>query len=238
MDQSSMKLPRCKAIAKATGQPCQRYVRRGFEVCIMHGAGSAKREIDGQKKRAGRPIVSGDKSAIIKNATRRLPTYADQIKKRVNAWKENPAELLSMRHEAAIAKTLLEHFPVVSGEVKCQQCQAVLTCQECGAVHTSSNLPEFMNFLEKETRIIERLNKIEDREMAIGQVLSAVVHEYMGMVVQTMEKYVPAVHLTLLAAELGEYSQRFSNQIVAVVKQQGSRAVRQYHEVKEKGGIP
>jgi hypothetical protein len=227
------KLPRCKATAKSSGQTCRRYVRRGFEVCIMHGAGSAKRERQGQKKRAGRPMVNGKNSNIIKTAPQRLQTYTDQIRNQINVWKENPAELLSMRHEAAIAKTLLEHFQVSNGEVKCRKCQTVLTCNQCGAVHTDSNLPEFMNFLEKETRIIERLNKVEDRETAIGKFLCAVVDEYMALVAQTITKYLPVERLELVVAELREYSQKFSTQIMYVIAKQNSKATRNYLEVEE-----
>lgn len=49
---------RCQARRKGGGQ-CRQPARRGFDVCHMHGAGSAKREREGTRQRPGRPIETG-----------------------------------------------------------------------------------------------------------------------------------------------------------------------------------
>ena len=48
----------CRATAKKTGQQCRRAARRGFPVCIVHGAGQ-------RAKRGGRPIVHGRYSKFL-----------------------------------------------------------------------------------------------------------------------------------------------------------------------------
>jgi hypothetical protein len=53
-----MALPQCRATAKRTGQRCKRYVRRGFPVCIKHGAGQKSRK-------GGRPVVHGRYSKFL-----------------------------------------------------------------------------------------------------------------------------------------------------------------------------
>lgn len=50
--------PRCQA-RNRQGRQCGRPARRGFRVCAHHGAGTAKRELDGTRKRAGRPLEGG-----------------------------------------------------------------------------------------------------------------------------------------------------------------------------------
>lgn len=49
---------RCQA-ANRHGRQCGRPARRGFRVCSHHGAGTAKREAEGTRKRAGRPLETG-----------------------------------------------------------------------------------------------------------------------------------------------------------------------------------
>lgn len=44
--------PRCQAKSRRSGKQCGMPARRGFKVCWMHGAGSGKRESDGEKKPA------------------------------------------------------------------------------------------------------------------------------------------------------------------------------------------
>jgi hypothetical protein len=45
---------RCKATTKS-GTPCSNPARKGFDVCKVHGAGSKKREEEGERRPPGRP---------------------------------------------------------------------------------------------------------------------------------------------------------------------------------------
>lgn len=48
------RLPRCGAKAKSTGLPCRRYVRRGWNRCIVHGAGTRIGIRNGRRLSPGR----------------------------------------------------------------------------------------------------------------------------------------------------------------------------------------
>jgi hypothetical protein len=54
----TMGQPQCTAKAKRTGQRCRRYARRGYKVCIKHGAGQGN-------KYGGRPPTHGRYSKFL-----------------------------------------------------------------------------------------------------------------------------------------------------------------------------
>lgn len=56
-------MPRCQALAKKTGQQCTQVARKGYKVCRLHGAGTKKREVSGEKRPPGRPPITGLYSA-------------------------------------------------------------------------------------------------------------------------------------------------------------------------------
>ena len=53
-------LPFCGRRSKRTGVPCRNKVVTGQKTCRMHGCGTRKRVLDGTRKPAGRPVVTGE----------------------------------------------------------------------------------------------------------------------------------------------------------------------------------
>ncbi|MFA5037653.1 MAG: hypothetical protein WC479_10820 [Candidatus Izemoplasmatales bacterium] len=86
----------CTAMCKATGERCQRVARDGFEVCSVHGAGTAIREADGTRKPPGRPCEHGMYSESLTEGERDLYDVAFGD--------------LTLVHEAALSKVKLAMF--------------------------------------------------------------------------------------------------------------------------------
>jgi hypothetical protein len=86
----------CTATCKATGERCQRVARDGYEVCSVHGAGTAIREDDGTRKPPGRPVEHG--------------LYSQSLTEDEMDLYDQAFGDLTLVHEAALSKVKLAQF--------------------------------------------------------------------------------------------------------------------------------
>jgi hypothetical protein len=80
------RLPRCGAKAKSTGLPCRRYVRRGWNRCVVHGAGSKVRVRSGRRLPPGRIPAHVIVSVIGTNTDRVQPRTFECEFGQIRAW--------------------------------------------------------------------------------------------------------------------------------------------------------
>jgi len=92
----------CEAKCKSTGKQCNRVARNGYNVCQVHGAGSAIREAEGTRKSPGRPVIHGLYSTVLK------PDEMD-------LYNESFGDL-TLVHEAALIKVKLAKYLQTMGK--------------------------------------------------------------------------------------------------------------------------
>lgn len=83
----------CKAKSKRSGERCERWARSGYDVCMMHGAGT-------KKKPGGAPIKTGLHSKVLKKK------LSGKVKKHLKDEKT----LLDIKGIIAFKKVLLEEL--------------------------------------------------------------------------------------------------------------------------------
>ncbi|MFA5036880.1 MAG: hypothetical protein WC479_06865 [Candidatus Izemoplasmatales bacterium] len=86
----------CTAMCKATGERCQRVARDGYDVCSVHGAGTAIREEDGTRRPPGRPVEHG--------------LYSQSLSEEEMDLYDQAFGDLTLVHEAALSKVKLAQF--------------------------------------------------------------------------------------------------------------------------------
>jgi len=86
----------CTAMCKATGERCNRVARDGYDVCSVHGAGTAIRESDGTRKPPGRPVEHG--------------LYSEALSEQEMDLYDQAFGDLTLVHEAALSKVKLAQF--------------------------------------------------------------------------------------------------------------------------------
>ena len=101
----------CTAICKATQERCQRAARDGYDVCSVHGAGTAIRESTGIRKPPGRPVEHGLYSQSL---TEEEMTLYDQ------AFGD-----LTLVHEAALSKVKLAQFVRKMADEMCEAAEEI-----------------------------------------------------------------------------------------------------------------
>lgn len=86
----------CTAMCKETGEQCKRVARNGYDVCSVHGAGTAIREANGSKRPPGRPVEHG--------------LYSNALSEEEMDLYDQAFGDLTLVHEAALSKVKLANF--------------------------------------------------------------------------------------------------------------------------------
>ncbi len=96
----------CTAMCKETQERCRRAARDGYDVCAVHGAGTAIREETGIRKAPGRPVEHGLYSQALNEDQKDLydQAFGD----------------LTLVHEAALSKVKLAEYVRKMSDAMCE----------------------------------------------------------------------------------------------------------------------
>jgi hypothetical protein len=153
--------------------------------------------------------TSGDSTP--EDGSTRFPHLSSELRRKYTHFAGTSKDTLkSIIDEVALAKAILDNFRLVTHDLKCG-CGGTYQCNSCGQTVTLDNSERLLNMADQVTKLVERLNKIEDGQRIYVTFTANVIAAYMQQLLPIIQEYVrdPA-DIARLSEDVDKFSSSFS----------------------------
>jgi hypothetical protein len=143
----------------------------------------------------------------------RFPSFPTEFRNRYQTLlaRNSRESLKGIFEEVAMAKATLDNFQVITRDMKCD-CGEPFQCASCGKTVQTDNSDRLIVMIDQVTKIVERLNRIEDGQKVFVTYTTNALNLYMQQLIPVIQTYVrDPDDLARLAADVERFGCGFGD---------------------------